>query len=161
MSKQQTLTDNLKLASPAKTNFVFDLDYRKMYHNVRRCNDIVLHKLEKARRSADYWKREHKLLIDTLWGWTTNQSKNKKPLHTPYPVKPKSKQKKAAATSFTFPPGQAFKDEPQTPTSPVPAKDKPSNTPTKSKKRKAQVVDNNKTQDTLRTRRTRKRLNLA
>ena len=94
MSEQQTLTDNMKLAPPVKTSFVFDIDYRKMYHNVRRCNDVVLHKLDKAQRSADYWKREHKLLIDTLWGWTTYQVKSKKPLHTPYPVKQKSKKKK-------------------------------------------------------------------
>lgn len=161
MSKQQTITTNLKLSSPAKTNFVFDLDYRKMYHNVRKCNDIVLYKLEKARRSAGYWKDEHKLLIDALWGWTANGLQSKKPLHTPYPVKPQSKNKKAAATSFTFPPEQTFKDEPQTPTKPVPAKDKTSNTPTKSTKRKAQNVDNNKTQESLRKRRTRKRLNLA
>ena len=161
MSKQQTLTPNLKLASPAKTSFVFDLDYRKMYHNVRRCNDIVLHKLEKARRSAGYWKAEHKLLIDALWGWTENNLQSKKPLRTPYPVKPQSKNKKAAATSFTFPPEKTFTDEPQTPIKPVAAKDKTSSTPTKTTKRKAQVVGNNKTQETLRKRRTRKKLNLA
>ena len=161
MSEQQTLTDNMKLAPPVKTSFIFDIDYRKMYHNVRRCNDVVLHKLDKAQRSADYWKREHKLLIDTLWGWTTYQVKSKKPLHTPYPVKQKSKKKKAAATSFTFPPEQTFKDEPQTPASPLKTEDKTSNTPTKTAKRKAQVDDINKTQNTLRKRRTRKRLNLV
>ena len=160
MSKQQTLTPNLKLASPAKTSFVFDLDYRKMYHNVRRCNDIVLHKLEKARRSAGYWKAEHKLLIDALWGWTATQSKKEKPLRTPYPVKPQSKNKKAAATSFTFPPEKTSNDEPQTPTKSVAAKVNASETPIKKPKRKAQNVDNSKTQDCLRKRRTRKRLNL-
>ena len=161
MSKQQTLTNDLKLASPAKSTFVFDMDYRKMYHNVRRCNDIVLHKLEKARRSAGYWKSEHKLLIDALWGWTTSQLQKEKPLRTPYPVKPQSKNKKATATSFTFPPEQTFTDEPQTPTKPVVAKDKTSNTPTKATKRKVENVENNKTQGGLRKRRTRKKLNLA
>ena len=160
MSKQQTLTTNLKLATPAKTSFQFDMDYRKMYHEVRRCNSIVLHKLEKARRSAAYWKAEHKLLIDALWGWTATQSKKEKPLRTPYPVKPQSKNKKAAATSFTFPPEKTFKDEPQTPAKPVAAKDKNSSTPTKNKKRKAQNVDNSKPQQCLRKRRTRKKLNL-
>ena len=116
MSGQQTLTADLQLAPPLKTSFVFDIDYRKMYHNVRRCNDVVLHKLEKARRSADYWKRVHATLIDTLWGWTTTQVKIKKPLQTPYPVKAKKQKKNGAATSFTFPPEQKSKELPQTPT---------------------------------------------
>ena len=132
-----------------------------MYHNVRRCNDVVLHKLEKARRSADYWKRAQATLIDALWGWTTTQVKIKKPLQTPYPVKAKKQKKNGAATSFTFPPEQKSAELPQTPTSPTKAEDKTSHTPSKNTKRKAQDVDSNKKQETSRTRRARKRLNLT
>ena len=55
----------------------------------------------------------------------------------------------------------SFTDEPQTPTKPVVAKDKTSNTPTNATKRKVENVENNKTQGGLRKRRTRKKLNLA
>ena len=89
-----------------------------------------------------------------------SSEKQKAFAHT-IPSKAKKQKKKAAATSFTFPPEQTFKDEPQTPASPLKTEDKTSNTPTKTAKRKAQVADINKTQNTLRKRRTRKRLNLV
>ena len=42
-----------------KKKFIFEMDYRTMYHNVKSCNQIALNKFIKARRSADYWKSEH------------------------------------------------------------------------------------------------------
>ena len=84
------------MVAPLKKEFVFEIDYKTMYHKVKRCNEIVLHKLEKAQRSASYWKAQQAMLIDALWGWTTTRVGNKKPLHTPYPVKPKRKATAAA-----------------------------------------------------------------
>jgi len=148
--QQQTLTPKLSLAPPLKTEFIFEIDYKKMYHNVKRCNEIVLHKLEKARRSAGYWKREHAELIDALWGWTTTRADNNKPLYTQHPVKPKKK-KSAAAPSFTFPPEREMKDPSQPPSSPTRVLNQNLHTPSKTTKRKAPDVSKNK-KKTLRKR---------
>ena len=86
----------MSLAAPLKKKFIFEIDYKTMYHKVKRCNEIVLHKLEKARRSAGYWKGQHGSLIDALWGWTATDLDDpplyEPPFYTQHPVKPKKKQ---------------------------------------------------------------------
>lgn len=156
--QQQTLNANLSLVPPLKKEFVFEIDYQTMYHKVKKCNEIVLHKLEKAQRSAGYWKTQHATLIDALWGWTTTRVGNKKPLQTPYPLKPKRKAS-AAARSFNFPPEPKMENPPKQPASPTRVRDHHLQTPSKTTKRKAQEVCNNKKKpDTLRKRRTRRKI---
>ena len=156
MSAQQTLKANLTLAPPRKTQFIFHIDYKKMYHKVKQCNEIVLRKLEKAQRSETVWKQRHANLIDALWGWTTYGPKDYKTFTTFYPTKP-TKEKSASASSFTFPPEREMKSVSQLPSSPTRRQEKNLRTPVKNAKRKAETVGNDK-KESLRPRRSRKKL---
>ena len=161
MSAQQTLATDLSLAPPRKTKFIFDIDYKTMYHNVKRCNEIALRKLERVQRSEGVWKKEHAKLIDALWGWTTYSAKNQKPLTLRYPIKPTKektmKKKSGAASSFTFPPERETKTQSQVPSSPTHKQEKHLRTPVKNAKRKAEDAGSNK-KESLRKRRSRKKL---
>ena len=161
MTTQQTLTADLSLTS--KKKFTFDLDYQKMYYKVKNCNEIALGKLIKAQRAADYWKRHHQTLIDTLWGWTIDNSTQSKCLRTPYPREARKKKPKAAAASFTFPPKQAIVNSApaQPPSSPASRRKQKesSSTPVKRSKRKAAEVNNDGVkQNTTSKNRIRRRL---
>ena len=159
MATQQTLTANLTLTS--KKKFIFEMDYRTMYHNVKSCNQIALNKLIKARRSADYWKSEHAKLVDALWGWTSESSNNNKCLYTPHPMKAKKKNPGAAAASFTFPAEDKtiVPTTQQSPSSPTRVSKRNSSTPSKAVKRKIkQLNGDKKSQDTISKSRIRKRL---
>lgn len=156
MSAQQTLKANLTLAPPRKTQFIFHIDYKTMYHKVKQCNEIVLGKLERVQRSETVWKQRHANLIDALWGWTTYGPQDNKPFTTIYPTKP-MKKKSAAAPSFTFPPEREMQSASQLPSSPKRRQEKNLRTPVKNAKRKAETVGNEK-KESLRKRRSRKKL---
>ena len=162
MATQQTLTANLTLTS--KKKFIFEMDYRTMYHNVKSCNEIALNKLIKARRSADYWKSAHAKLVDALWGWTSERSNNNKCLYTPHPMKAKTKNPRAATASFTFPAEDktivsTSRQPPSSPTR-VSKRNSSTSTPSKAVKRKIKQLMSNdkKSQDTISKSRIRKRL---
>lgn len=144
MATQQTLTANLTLTS--KKKFIFEMDYRTMYHNVKSCNQIALNKLIKARRSADYWKSAHAKLVDTLWGWTSESSNDNKCLYTPHPMKAKKKIPRAAAASFTFPAEDKtiVSTARQSPSSPTRVSKQNSSTPSKTVKRKIKQLNHDK-----------------
>ena len=159
MATQQTLAANLTLTS--KKKFIFEMDYRTMYHNVKSCNQIALNKLIKARRSADYWKSAHAKLVDTLWGWTSESSNSNKCLYTPHPMRAKKKIPRAAAASFTFPAEDKtiVPTARQSPSSPTRVSKQNSSTPAKTIKRKIkQLNGGKKPQGAVSKSRIRKRL---
>jgi len=91
--------------SNEKAKFVFDINYKRMYENIRECNKKLLHKLEVHKRSVAYWKKQQAKIIDALWGWTAESEDKAGRVIVDHPIRTLIKKRKAAsAKGFTFPP---------------------------------------------------------
>ena len=84
------------------------MKYQKMHQSLLVANKKLLHKLNVLQRQSSFWKRQHRQLVKTIWGWTLTTPPSKDTLWTMIPdtnsdALKKKRKRNAAGVGFTFP----------------------------------------------------------